>query len=469
MSGGGWPAAAQQVVQSLQRCSPLEPARKPFAAALGDYHRFPRPSSPPTAATAPRAGGRGEIEEGIGVRTPLKRKTPYGESDTAESTEWMITSPVFTKGVGTPPMTPVSGKAARTYKSKATCSKAGPQTPVSNAGSPGNPPTPAGSCRYDSSLALLTKKFINLLKQAQDGILDLNSAAEMLDVQKRRMYDITNVLEGIGLIEKKLKNRVRWKGSDDSGTNLDNDILVRETKVENLNLQEQALDEHISEMREKLKEFIEDESNQRWLYLTEDDIKGLPCFQNQTLIAIKAPHGTSVEVPNPDVKVGDYFQRRYRIVIRSTMGPIDIYLVSTSKFEEKMEGKLAGAATPSRDTNVAKHATIDASRTIEAGQRSGTKEVLLDAQHIERTPDLNASYDFEGAMRKINPSDVDSDADYWLHADGDVSITDMWRTAPEVQWDQIDPNDFLVEEVSTPHALNQQPAAVGEPTAVGSN
>jgi hypothetical protein len=30
-------------------------------------------------------------------------------------------------------------------------------------------------------------------------------------VQKRRIYDITNVLEGIGLIEKKLKNRIQWK------------------------------------------------------------------------------------------------------------------------------------------------------------------------------------------------------------------------------------------------------------------
>ncbi|ONM07943.1 Purple acid phosphatase 3 [Zea mays] len=35
-------------------------------------------------------------------------------------------------------------------------------------------------------------------------------------VQKRRIYDITNVLEGIGLIEKKLKNNIRWKGVDDS-------------------------------------------------------------------------------------------------------------------------------------------------------------------------------------------------------------------------------------------------------------
>ena len=29
--------------------------------------------------------------------------------------------------------------------------------------------------------------------------------------QKRRIYDITNVLEGIGLIEKKTKNAIQWK------------------------------------------------------------------------------------------------------------------------------------------------------------------------------------------------------------------------------------------------------------------
>ena len=33
----------------------------------------------------------------------------------------------------------------------------------------------------------------------------------LLQVQKRRIYDITNVLEGVGLIEKKSKNNVRWK------------------------------------------------------------------------------------------------------------------------------------------------------------------------------------------------------------------------------------------------------------------
>lgn len=33
----------------------------------------------------------------------------------------------------------------------------------------------------------------------------------MLAVQKRRLYDITNVLEGIDMIEKLGKNSIRWK------------------------------------------------------------------------------------------------------------------------------------------------------------------------------------------------------------------------------------------------------------------
>jgi transcription factor E2F3 len=58
---------------------------------------------------------------------------------------------------------------------------------------------------------LLTKKFISLIERADHGTIDLNRAAEVLKVQKRRIYDITNVLEGIGLIEKKSKNNIRWK------------------------------------------------------------------------------------------------------------------------------------------------------------------------------------------------------------------------------------------------------------------
>ncbi|XP_021902525.1 transcription factor E2FC-like [Carica papaya] len=92
---------------------------------------------------------------------------------------------------------------------------------------------PGNCCRYDSSLSLLTRKFINLIQEAKDGTLDLNYTAEVLEVQKRRIYDITNVLEGIGLIEKTSKNHIRWKGADNLGPKeLDNQVALLKVHLE---------------------------------------------------------------------------------------------------------------------------------------------------------------------------------------------------------------------------------------------
>jgi hypothetical protein len=71
-----------------------------------------------------------------------------------------------------------------------------------------------------------------------------------------------------------------------------------------------------------------------------------------------------------------------------------------------MEEQQVGVATSSGKTNSAKQAAIDAPRTIEARQRSRTN-----ARRFQKTTDLNASYDFEGVMMKMNPSDVDVSTD----------------------------------------------------------
>ena len=71
-------------------------------------------------------------------------------------------------------------------------------------------PSSLGQSRHDSSLGLLTKKFVLILRSSPGNTLDLNRAALELGVQKRRIYDITNVLEGIGLIVKEGKNNVSW-------------------------------------------------------------------------------------------------------------------------------------------------------------------------------------------------------------------------------------------------------------------
>jgi transcription factor E2F4/5 len=66
--------------------------------------------------------------------------------------------------------------------------------------------------RADKSLHTLTAKFVELLQNAPNGQLDLKTAASSLDMkQKRRIYDITNVLEGIGLVEKNNKNMIKWR------------------------------------------------------------------------------------------------------------------------------------------------------------------------------------------------------------------------------------------------------------------
>lgn len=424
---------------AFKRQLPFSAMKPPFLAPGGDYHRF---------AAEPHRRPDQEAEA-IVVKSPqLKRKSDTADHD-AESSE-KTTGPGYTEIVNSPLQTPVSGKGGKAQKTSrlAKNSKIGPQISASNLGSPGNNLTPTGPCRYDSSLGLLTKKFINLIKHAEDGILDLNKAADTLEVQKRRIYDITNVLEGIGLIEKKLKNRIQWKGLDVSRPGeADENASSLQAEVESLTIQERRLDEQIRIMQERLRDLSEDENNQKWLFVTEDDIKSLPCFQNETLIAIKAPHGTTLEVPDPDEAV-DYPQRRYRIVLRSTMGPIDVYLVS--QFEEKFE-EIHGAEAP---PNLPSNSGFNENQTATViTEESRGKEIEVQEQDSQRIcTDLSSSQDFVSGIMKIVPSEVDSDADYWLLSDAGVSITDIWRTEPGVEWNDLGTlqEDYGMPTVSTP-------------------
>ena len=67
-------------------------------------------------------------------------------------------------------------------------------------------------------------KFIKLAQKAPFRILELNEAAEALGVKKRRIYDVTNILEGIGLIRKTSKNHMGW--NDEIG-NINNLMLFK--------------------------------------------------------------------------------------------------------------------------------------------------------------------------------------------------------------------------------------------------
>lgn len=53
-------------------------------------------------------------------------------------------------------------------------------------------------------------RFLELLLMAPDGSMDLREATTSLQTRRRRVYDITNVLEGISVIEKQTANKVKW-------------------------------------------------------------------------------------------------------------------------------------------------------------------------------------------------------------------------------------------------------------------
>ncbi|CAL9770622.1 unnamed protein product [Musa acuminata subsp. burmannicoides] len=417
-----------QMFQPSKQCLPFASSRPPFVL-LDGHQGF--------SAAVGRSGAGDNMADALVIKTPLKRKSVQ-EDNEAKVLHERATSTGYAVGFTSPLLTPVSEKGRKTYsKSKISKhSKSSTQTLLSYAGSPpGNNLTPVGNSRYDSSLGLLTKKFINLLRHAQDGILDLNKATEILKVQKRRIYDITNVLEGIGLVEKTLKNRISWKGLDDMGpVEVDDDASILQEEIDKLTLEECRLDELISQMQERLRDLSEDESNHKWLYVTKDDISHLPCFQNKTLIAIKAPHGTTLEVPDPD-EAEEYPQRRYRIVLRSTMGAIDVYLVS--QFEDKYEG-MSGVEMPPKVLPISNSGSVENYMVPFVTEESRGNGMEVDIQHSERIwSDVNSSRDFDGGMMKIVPSDIDTEADYWLLSDAGASITDMWKTASEVKWDDI--------------------------------
>ncbi|XP_041069215.1 transcription factor E2F2 [Carcharodon carcharias] len=199
--------------------------------------------------------------------------------------------------------------------------------------SPKTPKSPGEKTRYDTSLGLLTKKFVHLLSESPDGVLDLNRAAEVLEVQKRRIYDITNVLEGIQLIRKKSKNNIQWMGRslfEDTSVVAKQQCLRQD--LTDLVWKERSLDDLIQNCSTQLKMLTDDEENQRLAYVTYQDIRSIESFQDQTVIAVKAPPETRLEVPVPQ-------QENLQIYLKSTNGPIEVYLCPEEVAEESSPTK----------------------------------------------------------------------------------------------------------------------------------
>jgi hypothetical protein len=81
--------------------------------------------------------------------------------------------------------------------------------------------------------------------------------------------------------------------------------------IAKLRSEEAALDKLMEKAQNMLKQMAEDDACKRYhplfpilmnrlAYLNHADVRGIACFAEDTLLAVKAPYGSTLEVPDPD-------------------------------------------------------------------------------------------------------------------------------------------------------------------------
>ncbi|OAQ28270.1 hypothetical protein K457DRAFT_591920 [Linnemannia elongata AG-77] len=186
------------------------------------------------------------------------------------------------------------------------------------------------SSRSERSLGMLTKQFIHLLKEEQ-GTLDLNQTANKLGVQKRRIYDITNVLEGIDLIEKFKKNNVRWKGvtstnnKSTAGCRQAASGINRQRRDELLQEKARLEQEHsrLVQMRAQvdgaIKDTLTNENTARYAYVTMEDIKKVDSLQDSLVLAVSTPYETYMQFDDRSTDVRSTLRKKGDCIMRADL------------------------------------------------------------------------------------------------------------------------------------------------------
>lgn len=170
-----------------------------------------------------------------------------------------------------------------------------------------------GSSKSENSLHSLTKRFLKLIDETPDKIIDLNTAAYLLNVGKRRIYDITNVLEGLTLLQKSHVNNVRWIGGDiktyysldaddfdtscSEGLNSNNngDLGSAAAPDQKMEAEILAADRMLDVLYEEISKLSQSNRNTKNAYVTYDDLQSLEILNNKLVFAVKTPENIKIE------------------------------------------------------------------------------------------------------------------------------------------------------------------------------
>ena len=169
--------------------------------------------------------------------------------------------------------------------------------------------------RVENSLGELTKNFVNYIKTSGRKTININDLVHELKVKKRRIYDITNVLEGIGYIQKHAKNEISWIKNDvflpqiktsNRISTISSEIKTLQETLKNLENEEIEIDQNIEIIKNKFNFISQQEEFNKFGYITFNDLNDLSSNEKFDLLAIKAPKGTLVDIIDPNEAKNSY-------------------------------------------------------------------------------------------------------------------------------------------------------------------
>lgn len=176
------------------------------------------------------------------------------------------------------------------------------------------------SRRDENSLYTLTKRFIQLIYEAPDKHINMTQASCLLNVSKRRIYDITNVLECLGMISKWSVNDVKWIGGSVDGI-LEDNRKAESTSKYSISAEEKAIDREIEKLNKEITELSMDQKSLENAYVTYDDLQRLKIYKDKLVFAVKVPADTKIEYPR-------YEKGYYRLRIMAEKGQISVYYLN---------------------------------------------------------------------------------------------------------------------------------------------
>ena len=146
--------------------------------------------------------------------------------------------------------------------------------------------------RQENSLSKLTKKVIDYVRDKKKININLNELVKDLGVKKRRIYDITNVLQGIGYVEKQGKNEIIWNKFQNL---CDKKEIKNKNRIFILNQKTKELNQSLEKEKEEISNLSSNTELNKNYYVKFLDLVNLAKNENKNLLIIKSITGSKLE------------------------------------------------------------------------------------------------------------------------------------------------------------------------------